>query len=295
MDAISEDEAHQILLDIILKILVYFHLYTIYILILYYPKIFVDFNNMKYKPIERLGIIAHPNIISNRETIISLISLLRDYKKEIFVSNLLEPLENTIINYCSPDDLWQYTDLILAVGGDGNLLIAARHIKHHNIPILGINLGRLGFLTEFSLEEFQIFLTKLFKGNYEITHRMVLQISVHRDDNLISTWYAMNDAVIYKGTNPRAIELNFYVNDDFVCSYHADGLILATPTGSTAYSLSSGGPILNPNLKAISINAICAHTLTVRPLIVGDSEILNRKTCRARKSIHTRGKIHLLG
>ncbi len=162
--------------------------------------------------------------------------------------------------------------LIISLGGDGTLFRAARDFSSYQLPILGINLGGLGFLTEVSILEFEESLEKVLVGRYKIEKRMMLQTLVYRKGKLIKSSIALNDVVIGKAYLPRIINFKTFVSDELVTTYSADGLIISTPTGSTAYSLSAGGPVVDPKLKVIILSPICAHTLAVRPLIISSKE-----------------------
>ncbi len=159
-------------------------------------------------------------------------------------------------------------DVIIVFGGDGTLLSAARLVKHHRAPILGVNLGSLGFMTEISLEELTPALERLLDGDYRISRRCTLRVQVRRNDESVETFQALNDAVINKGALARIISMDAYSGRDFIANFLADGMIVATPTGSTAYSLSAGGPIIFPTENLIALTPICPHTLTNRPLII---------------------------
>ncbi len=162
-------------------------------------------------------------------------------------------------------------DLAIALGGDGTLLHAARSLRPHPVPLLGVNLGTLGFLAEISIHELYPRLDDVLAGRYELDHRTVLAAEVWRGDRLLGHFDALNDIVVSKGTLARIIEFELAVNEERVAEYRADGLIVASPTGSTAYSLSAGGPIVHPALAAWAITPICPHALTNRPLLVPDS------------------------
>lgn len=161
----------------------------------------------------------------------------------------------------------QGADCLLVLGGDGTLLQAARQVCTSATPILGINLGRLGFLTEVELADLYPALDKLLTGDYHIEQRMMLQSTVKRPDQIL-TCTALNDIVVTKGAFPRLLSLEVYISSDYLDTYPADGLIVATPTGSTAYSLSAGGPLLTPDLRVMLLTPICPHTLYARPLVV---------------------------
>lgn len=159
-------------------------------------------------------------------------------------------------------------DLCVVVGGDGTLLAAARLMGQHQLPILAINYGGLGFLTEVTRDEMYPALEAVLFGKSVTNSRMMMNVQVHRDGKLVEAYQALNDAVIHKGTLARIIELEASVDGQYVSKFRSDGLILATPTGSTAYNVSAGGPIVYPTMGAIIMTPICPHTLTNVPLIL---------------------------
>jgi len=159
-------------------------------------------------------------------------------------------------------------DLCVVVGGDGTLLAAARLMAEHQAPILAINHGGLGFLTEVTLDELYPALEHVLAGRFVIHDRMMMKASVRRGSAEVAIYHALNDVVINKGTLARIIELEASVDGHYVTRFRSDGLILATPTGSTAYNLSAGGPIIFPNMNAIVMTPICSHTLTNRPIVL---------------------------
>ena len=169
------------------------------------------------------------------------------------------------------------SQLLLVLGGDGTLLAAARVAALHGIPILPINMGSLGFLTSFTVEELYPALEDTLAGRYSVSERVMLQVDLERDGKVIETQRVLNEAVINKGTLARMIDVQLRIDQDFVCRYRADGLIVATPTGSTAYSLSAGGPIVHPAVEAFVITPICPHTLSDRPVVVRDSSSIEMK------------------
>ena len=162
--------------------------------------------------------------------------------------------------------------LVITIGGDGTLLKAARFYAPKNVPIFGINLGRLGFLAQANIDEIEASVKKLVKQEYRIESRMML--SAYGDNVL-----ALNDIVIKGDTFSRTSKLFLYINGKVVCDYLADGIIISTPTGSTAYTLSAGGPVMVPGLDAIVIVPICAHTLTARPLVIPADEAIKITSC----------------
>jgi len=162
------------------------------------------------------------------------------------------------------------SQLLLVLGGDGTMLAAARLAAPRGIPILPINMGSLGFLTSFTLDELYPALAETLAGNSSISQRVMLQAELVRAGSVIENQRALNDVVIHKGALARMIQLELSINSDFVCRYRADGLIVSSPTGSTAYSLSAGGPIVHPAVEAFIITPICPHMLTDRPVVVRD-------------------------
>ena len=161
--------------------------------------------------------------------------------------------------------------LLVVLGGDGTLLGVARNLTDRPVPVLGVNLGKLGFLTETALGDLEAVLASVLDGHFEVEERMMLQVQVLRGRKSIATSTLLNDVVINKSAQARILEMDVRIDGQFVAIYHADGLIVATPTGSTAYSLSAGGPIVLPGMKAFCITPICPHALTNRPLVVPDS------------------------
>lgn len=168
----------------------------------------------------------------------------------------------------SADCVEPQLDCIIVLGGDGTLLQSARAVAKAGIPIFGVNFGQLGFLTEIEVGEIYPSLEKLLAGEYEIEERMMLEAVVRRQGLVVERSVALNDVVIAKGAFSRLITLHIYINDEPVSTIPADGVILATPTGSTAYSLSAGGPIVPPSLEVMLITPICPHSLTSRPMVV---------------------------
>jgi len=172
------------------------------------------------------------------------------------------------------DELRTKIDLAIMVGGDGTFLDVARSIADDNVPILGINLGRLGFLTDISPDDMIETMKEVLSGVYQEERRNLLKVSVYEDDKLVFEERAINDVVIHKTDSPRMIEFETLVDGRFLNSQRSDGMIMSTPTGSTAYALSAGGPILDPGLNAISLVSINPHTMSTRPYVIsGDSEV----------------------
>jgi NAD+ kinase len=171
-------------------------------------------------------------------------------------------------------DVPEGCDLVIVLGGDGTLLSAARAIGRREIPLFPVNVGGLGFLTAISRDELYPELERAFRGEHRIANRRLLNTEVLRGGQVAASFEALNDAVLTKAALARMIDLDTYVDEQFVCAYKADGLIVSTPTGSTAYSLSAGGPIIFPKVEAICITPICPHMLTNRPVLVPDNSVI---------------------
>jgi len=184
-------------------------------------------------------------------------------------------LEETILE-ASPEvqaevfDRSEIYDLVVVLGGDGTLLSVARSLAD-SIPILGVNMGNLGFLTEVPRSELYPSVMKFLEGDYDVDERALLDVSLRRASGEEVSYRVLNDAVINKSALARIIELVVTVDGHRVATYRSDGLIISTPTGSTAYNLAAGGPILNPQLPVVVVTPICPHTLTLRPIVVPDS------------------------
>ncbi len=183
------------------------------------------------------------------------------------------------IEGCPPDQpaIPDNVDWVIVLGGDGTLLGAAREVAKYDVPILGVNLGGLGFLTWVALSKLYPVIEMVLKGQFEVESRLMLETRVIRGGDEICRFIVLNDVVINKGPLARIIDLDVYINDQFLTTFRSDGLIISTPTGSTAYNLSAGGPILYPTMTNFILTPICPFTLTNRPLILPDSDIISIK------------------
>lgn len=172
------------------------------------------------------------------------------------------------------DELGEICDLVIVIGGDGSLLRGARALAKFNVPLLGVNRGRLGFLTDITPEEIEAKVGEVLAGQYNTDPRFLLDMNVIRDGAVIATGDALNDVVLHPGQFIHMLEYELYIDDIFVTSQRSDGMIVSTPTGSTAYALSGGGPIMHPKLDAVVLVPMNPHTLSSRPIVVsGNSAI----------------------
>lgn len=181
------------------------------------------------------------------------------------------------------DEVYEKSDIIISIGGDGTMLATAYKAHSFDKPVLGLNLGKLGFLVETDVSQMDSVISLLKKKKYSIEERMVLTgiCDAPRSDKLV----AVNDLVIEKGGWPKMIELTAWVDDEYVTTFSADGLIVATPTGSTGYSLSTGGPIIAPTAKAITLSPISPHSLTVRPLVLSSEQVIKLRADSPHKEV----------
>lgn len=177
------------------------------------------------------------------------------------------------------EELHQYSDFLISLGGDGTLLGVGRRTAQYQTPILGINLGNLGFLTAEEKGRAEYAIDKVLHGNYKVEHRMMLDASVSAEPKRLEGILALNDVCITRGFSSKILELNVFVNDEYVDTLRADGVIICTPTGSTAYNLSAGGPILKADAEIIAITPICPHTLSSRSIIVSAEDLVTVEVC----------------
>jgi len=222
--------------------------------------------------IKTVGIISKPNAPAAGDLVPKLIEWLR--KRAIEVRMDEPTAAYASVRGISREEVPEGCDLIIVLGGDGTLLSAARAIGQREIPLFPVNLGGLGFLTAIMVDELFPELERALRGEHRIAKRRMMHVEVLREDKVIAAYDALNDAVITKIAIARMIDLDTHIDEQFVCAYKADGLIIATPTGSTAYSLSAGGPIIFPAVPSLCITPICPHMLTNRPLVVPDTSVI---------------------
>ena len=218
-----------------------------------------------------------------------IVQYLKEHGKKCQVQQAERRVEGEY-HYTDPALIPEDTQCILVLGGDGTLLQAARDVVHREIPMLGINLGTLGFLAEIDKTSIYTALDKLFEDDYEIEERMMLTGTVWRGDKITGQDVALNDIVISRVGPPlRVIGFNNYVNDGYLNSYNADGIIIATPTGSTGYSLSCGGPIIAPNAAMTVMTPIAPHTLNTRSIIFPEDDVITVELGEGRRQIQENG------
>lgn len=224
---------------------------------------------LKYKAI---GIFSRPRPTALADVVPTLLKWLCDHgATPLYDSETACAVEPCERNALERSEIARQADMILVLGGDGTILAATREAAPRGIPILPINLGALGFLTSFTLEELYPALEDAFAGREAISERVLLCVERVHNGERRPVQRVLNEAVVHKGSLARMIELELHIDGGFVCRYRSDGLIVATPTGSTAYSLSANGPIVHPAVESILITPICPHTLSDRPVVVPDT------------------------
>ena len=243
--------------------------------------------------IKKIAIVTNYNIQEKLNAAMKVAQKLSEYISEIYVPEsyreriMRARMHRQEFSYMPIDDIYTKSDLVIAIGGDGVMLEVARRATPAGIPILGINMGRIGYMTELEMNELDM-LDCIFKGDCYLDERAMLRVEIKTaKGNSRFSAYALNEAVVANGTTARIIDLELLDNGRLVSDYRADGLVIATPTGSTAYSLSAGGPIIDPKLSCFCVTPICPHSLVARPLIFPDTAVLQVKnTCVREKVLH---------
>ncbi len=221
--------------------------------------------------IKKVGITSKPRKPEVKEVVPQLVEWLRSRRADFLLD------EETAANLGSSDpglaraEISAWADLIVVLGGDGTLLATARSLNRNGVPVLAVNLGGLGFLTVIPLDELYSTLDMVFAGNFSTERRARIEAEVFRSHGTVASFLALNDIVLNKGAIARLLDFDVWVDGKFITSYKSDGLIISTPTGSTAYSLAAGGPVIVPTVSAFVMTPICAHTLTHRPIVLPDS------------------------
>jgi len=216
-----------------------------------------------------LGVVGNPEYERLDEVLVELQALAEERGAGVAFSENLESMHPPAGGPL--EDRWEEVDVVLTLGGDGTLLRGAREAGPRRVPLVGCNLGRLGFLTTGALDELEAIVERTVRGDFELEERVALDVRVGRGDD---SYYALNDAVVHKSGFARLMTMRLYLSGEEVGQYSGDGIVISTATGSTAYSLSAGGPIMHPSMEALLATPICPHTLAVRPLVVpGDSRL----------------------
>lgn len=219
-------------------------------------------------------IIANKNKDPEHQMTNRIMGFLKDMGKQCGCQDIDEDTDGTQYRYTNADIVPENTDCVIVLGGDGTLLQAARDLIDRELPMLGVNIGTLGFLTDTDMDNVKETLCQIDEGRFEIDSRMMLDGYIYRNNELIYQNTALNDVVINRRGILSVIDFDVCVNDEYLNSYSADGVIISTATGSTAYSLSAGGPIVQPNAQLLMLTPICPHTLNKRSIIFGaDDEI----------------------
>lgn len=242
---------------------------------------------------KRIAIITNYNIQEKLIGACSVADRIKDRIDEIMIPQnykdriLRSHKHMTKFSYLSYEQIYSEAELIIVLGGDGFMLEAARRAAPMGISILGINMGRVGYMTELEIDEIEL-IDRVFDGNFRIDERAMLKVEIISSNGQIkSSAYALNDAVIANGAAARIIDLELSDKGELVNAYRADGLVIATPTGSTAYSLSAGGPIIDPKLSCFCVTPICPHSMCARPLVFPDTATLEVKNiCVREKLLH---------
>ena len=228
------------------------------------------------KAFKKIGLVGKPDSKAAQETVDVLCDQILELGLEVFLPHSKEfnfPTGNA--NKIPFEVMGETCDLVIVVGGDGSMLKTARELVDSCVPMLGINRGHLGFLTDIRPTELESRVPPILKGQYTLENRFLLHAEVFRKDKLIGSSNAVNDVVLYPGEIARMIQFELYMDKQFVYSQRSDGLIVSTPTGSTAYSLSGGGPILAPQTDTIVLVPMCPHTLTSRPIAVNKQKVID--------------------
>ena len=234
---------------------------------------------MTSSSIKRIGIVLKPHQQDALKTLCELATWLTARGISVLGGpeierNRIEEKTGCAVQEVEPEKLAASVDLVLVLGGDGTMIAAARMMGETEVPVLGVNYGGLGYLAEFRIEELYTALESILAGNYRLDRRVMLDVELQRGAEQVTRNRVLNDIVINKSALARIIEIEAYLNRQFVNSFRADGLIVSTPTGSTAYNLSAGGPVIFPSMNAVVITPICPFTLSNRPIVVPDDAVI---------------------
>ena len=247
-------------------------------------EIFLAAAPMVNQSIKYVGVVVKPNHAEAWRTTCELSAWLK--KRDIrLIGKPRQEAEVCPVEEVGDEEFQEKADLLVVLGGDGTMISTARLLGEKEIPVLGINYGSLGYLTEFRIEEMFSALEMILAGDYEIDRRVMLEVEHRRDGETLDTGRVLNDVVINKSVLARIIEIEVKLNNLFVNSFRADGLIISTPTGSTAYNLSAGGPIVYPSMNAVVLTPICPFTLTNRPIVVPDRAEINLRLMNENEGV----------
>jgi NAD+ kinase len=234
---------------------------------------------MTTSSIRRVGLVVKPHQPDALQTVCGVVEWLAE--RGISLSGTpdlererIEHQTGCAVESVAPDRLAENVDLMLVLGGDGTMIATARMLGDRDVPVLGVNYGGLGYLAEFRIEELYTALESILQGNYRLDTRVMLAVELMRGTGKVTRTRVLNDVVINKSALARIIEIEASLNNQFVNSFRADGLIVSTPTGSTAYNLSAGGPVIYPSMNAVVITPICPFTLSNRPIVVPDDAVI---------------------
>ncbi len=233
------------------------------------------------------GVLAKPRLKNFRKVKLALIKFLGKKKSTLLVDESLEKYSSPKTSYASKDQVIKNSDVLIVLGGDGTLLHIAEAAAKNKKPVLGINLGNLGFLTEAPINKLEHLLDEFFDKNLIVDTRELLQAKIIKDKKAILKTSFLNDVVINKGALAKIINLDLFIDKALVSNIRADGIIFSSPTGSTAYSMSAGGPIVTPSLPLVIITPICPHTLSNRPLVVSNKSAIRVKINSLNSPIFT--------
>ena len=234
---------------------------------------------MTSSSIKRVGIVVKPHQPEALATLCGIVEWLNERSIELvggpeIERERIEHATGCAVDIVEPEKLSASVDLMLVLGGDGTMIATARMLGDREVPVLGVNYGGLGYLAEFRIEELYSALESILEGKYAVQKRVMLSVELMRGNEQVTQNRVLNDVVINKSALARIIEIDAHLNAQFVNAFRADGLIVSTPTGSTAYNLSAGGPVIYPSMNAVVITPICPFTLSNRPIVVPDESLI---------------------
>jgi len=240
--------------------------------------------------IKRIGVVVKPHQPDALETLCRLTQWLNERHLTLvglpeIERERIEHQTGCVVEVATDSELAKQVDLMLVLGGDGTMIATARMISDTEVPVIGVNYGGLGYLAEFRIEELFTALESILAGDYRLQKRVMLAVELRRGDDAVTKNRVLNDVVMNKSALARIIEIETYLNGQFVNSFRADGLIVSTPTGSTAYNLSAGGPIVFPSMNAIVITPICPFTLSNRPIVVPDDSVIEVRLMTEKEDV----------